>query len=566
MNPPDQPEFPATSTPNPEEESARASMPSSDDDSASAESSRPVGPDLRAWARRLLVCNPFFLCSAALVLFGVGRLSTDDRLFVSDVQNLCFNFFSLQFYSVTLIATALLLVRRRIWYDSALLVVLDHTLVLVPFVLISHASLESLGLAWTLISTGLLLLGSRALAIRRRYPEFHLPGRALVLGAVLLAANVALPLLARATLDRDVLDWEIPNRLLWLYAMPIIAAGANGLPRPDPRRHGGPGPGRPWLPLLIYGLWTTGSGVHVWCLSHICGLPFHPSLLAPALLAAGWTLHRRLTDCLREPPVPTQVVSLIVTAVIPLLAYGQPAVFLTLAAFNFTVYAAVWLRPGSSASLQPVARHLAILTFALLVSAVPPGWIRPYYRPVSEAQLVAMAVAFFLMLHAIGSRRPELGLIGAAAFGLTLFGVFRPPSPHLGWQGTMVFLMLHSLRWGDRWEASLHPLRALALGAWCLETLIAARAAVPVDAVGLGAATMVLLPWGWRWWKTRERIAMLQVFASGLVALAAPANWSRHWAQQHSSPGLSALAGSFLLLAIGTWLALRRHRQPAAGE
>src|SRR5262245_42382040 len=86
------------------------------------------GTNLRAWLRRLLFCNPFFLCSAALLLFGVNRLSTEDRLFTSDVQNLLFNFFSLQAYEVALILTALFLARRRIWYDSALLVVLEHSL------------------------------------------------------------------------------------------------------------------------------------------------------------------------------------------------------------------------------------------------------------------------------------------------------------------------------------------------------------------------------------------------------------------------------------------------------
>ena len=29
------------------------------------------------WVKRFLVCNPFYLCSAAVFLFGINRLSID---------------------------------------------------------------------------------------------------------------------------------------------------------------------------------------------------------------------------------------------------------------------------------------------------------------------------------------------------------------------------------------------------------------------------------------------------------------------------------------------------------
>ena len=94
----------------------------------------------RYWARRLLVCNPFFLCSAALLLFGVNRLSIDPGFLTDETHNLLFNFFALQCYEGLVVVTAVVLARRRIWYDSALLVVLDSGLVLVPFMLISQAA------------------------------------------------------------------------------------------------------------------------------------------------------------------------------------------------------------------------------------------------------------------------------------------------------------------------------------------------------------------------------------------------------------------------------------------
>jgi hypothetical protein len=44
--------------------------------------------DWRHWARRLLVCNPFFLCSAALLLFGVNRLSLSRMKFCATFKSI----------------------------------------------------------------------------------------------------------------------------------------------------------------------------------------------------------------------------------------------------------------------------------------------------------------------------------------------------------------------------------------------------------------------------------------------------------------------------------------------
>jgi len=57
--------------------------------------SPPAPSNWRDWARRLLVCNPFFLCSAALLLFGINRLSGEDKLFRDEIQSLLFNFSAL---------------------------------------------------------------------------------------------------------------------------------------------------------------------------------------------------------------------------------------------------------------------------------------------------------------------------------------------------------------------------------------------------------------------------------------------------------------------------------------
>jgi len=52
--------------------------------------------------------------------------------------NLFFNYGALQFYEWLVVVTAIILARRKIWYDSALLAVVEKRLVLVPFMLISQ--------------------------------------------------------------------------------------------------------------------------------------------------------------------------------------------------------------------------------------------------------------------------------------------------------------------------------------------------------------------------------------------------------------------------------------------
>ena len=70
------------------------------------------------WLRRLFACNPFYLASAAPLLFGCYRISVDPAFLPDETVQLIFNFFSLQSYEVLIVLTAVFLARRRIWYDS----------------------------------------------------------------------------------------------------------------------------------------------------------------------------------------------------------------------------------------------------------------------------------------------------------------------------------------------------------------------------------------------------------------------------------------------------------------
>src|ERR1700676_2991560 len=78
---------------------------------------KPSKP-LSWWFRKLLACNPFYLVSAALLLFGCYRISIDATFLKKEAAQLAFNYSSVQFYEILLVITAIFLARRRIWYAA----------------------------------------------------------------------------------------------------------------------------------------------------------------------------------------------------------------------------------------------------------------------------------------------------------------------------------------------------------------------------------------------------------------------------------------------------------------
>ena len=63
---------------------------------------RPLG----YWLKRFFACNPFYLVSAALLLFGLYRVSLDTEVLVKETTQLAFNFGSLQVYEILLVGTS----------------------------------------------------------------------------------------------------------------------------------------------------------------------------------------------------------------------------------------------------------------------------------------------------------------------------------------------------------------------------------------------------------------------------------------------------------------------------
>lgn len=510
----------------------------------------PLPPihDWRWWARRLLVCNPFFLVSAALLLFAINRLSTDPGFLGGEEAKLLFNFGTLQIYGGLLVLTAIALARRGVWYDSSLLVVVEHGLVLVPFILIAQAALIGQRLAAALIFAGAAAVAIRAGVIRRWFSRFNLPARALALGAGILALNVVMPLWFRQVVaTRSVEDWVGPNRFLWLAALPVLAAGANLLPRP--RGFGGLQPERPWLPLFIYGFWFAGTGVQAASIGYLgTGSALTFALLTPCLVAAGWTLLNRLGDFLPAPGLFALRTNMGAIALLPLLAWREPGLLLATSLLNLGGFLVIALR--SRPELRPRARQLALLSAGFAGLGLPAEWILLLHPGWGRLELAfALAGGAALVMSGF-SRHPVVGVAaGIIVFaGLGEFG--RRFSAGERWQIAFAMVLAHSLRWPAT-SADANNFRRVVAGAWLI-TVFASSSSGAWSAELQGVALLGL--WAGHSYLTHAWNLRVLPATAALGVAEAPIRWFA----AHASTGVIALVGSFALFATGAWFAWHR--------
>jgi hypothetical protein len=503
---------------------------------------------LQVW-RLTVACNPFFLISAALLLLAVASLSTDPGFMVGERQKLFFNFGALQGYACLLVGTALVLASRRIWYDSALLVALEHALILAPFILLSGAALAGLGLAAALALSGATAAVIRVCAVRRWYGRYNLPPRALALGAVLLAANVALPLWFRAVVEAtSVTEWPEPNRWIWLIALPAAAAAANLLPKP--RARGVCAPEMAWTPLMIYGLWLAGSITHVLAVAYLGkGAAVTPDLTAPLALVLAWTLVNRSGD-LMERPSPTALFVLYPFVIaVPLLAVENPLIAFVLAAVNVTAFLTV-------ASRRAALRRWAIAGAwcSLLIVALFAPWEHLATMPhrVGELrQLHPFAAAAIAAAWCAGSRKWRVALLG----GFCLFFAGQLAEPPVGgaclWRLALLYVLGHSVRWPasdpeSRW------FRRIIMALWVLTS--------GMSQLPWLESALLLAIWGLIWRVDHHRppwtVPCLSMVAPlvNLADTAAPT-------VSAPAPGLFLLGFSLAFFAVGAAIAWRRRPQ-----
>jgi hypothetical protein len=529
---------------------------------AAARASHPTPRGFSYWARVLLVCNPFYLVSAALLLCGLYLVSDDAHFPGRETAQLTFNFTALQFYEALLAATAIMLARRRIWYDSTLLVGLENLFVLVPFILVTQAAWVGQPMLWTMCLIAAAMAVARFAGLKRFFSELNLPHGLLAVGLVLLAANVALALafhhyneLKIGTKPTDGAAFEL-NQYSWFLLLPLLVGLANCLPRDQ--QSGDLLPQRCGLPTGIFSLWLMATTIHLYCLGYVYNFDWTLLFVVPALWALAWTVRNRVRDFCTAPAL--DLALLVPPALITLLAAvnGGYTMFLALTALNIAAYSFCFLKKRANW----LALNLAVLSLGALCW----GLLSQFQTRVPVVDAGIRWPVAFLAIYAsfwiFRSRNPKLGVLGAVLFALAS-GAFVGNSVSgsgLPMQFGFIFLLLHSLSWEDERHASAHVARIFGCSLWIADCLFLLWARLPHahSIVWTGASILIAVSvavrcWRGVWLKPAVPIAAVTVLmlhpflvAAGLL--------------QSFPAGMLAVLGSFLLFALGTLAALTKSR------
>jgi hypothetical protein len=538
--------------------------PSSSDESATApllESPIPETPRRFTRLRRCLACNPFYLVSAALLLFGIVRISNDTSFLLTEQSQLTFNFISLEVYEILLVATAILLARRCIWYDSTLLAALENMFLFIPFILLSQAALIEQRIIWGLSLTAALLAATRFAGLKRFFTQLNLPGRALSLGAIILAVNATLPIVYR-TLHQTKFGTKLnagpaylTNEYVWLFVLPALVALVIFLPRLA--TVGERPPERSWLPAGFLAAWLTATVVHLYCLGYVYDFDRHWEWAAPSLWVLAWIVVARLNRFLPERLWSLQPALLPLPALITLLAASAlgNAIFLVLTMLNMVAYGVLFFRPGRNR----LALHLCFGSLIALLAGVPEHWTHPLLAGFSHESCAAMAAAGYFVVWTAMSRNPKLAIMATFLIVASGCAFAQGEGPMLPWaiQGGLVFLLLHSLRWDDQEYQGAAVVRQLTALCWVAHCWAWAHSGDMPWMVCLPGLIVLVACVAARWWRGHWEHFML-LPAAALAILAGPANL----ASSHISTipdGLLAVCGSFALFGLGTILALTKH-------
>ena len=511
------------------------------------------------WLQKVFACNPFYPISAALLLYGCYRVSLDAPLLNLETARLLFNFSSVQIYEVLLVFTAIFLARRRLWYDSTLLVGLENLLVFVPFIFISLAALIDSGMALTMSLAGAAVTTLRFGSLKKFFTELNLPGRVLKIGAAFLAFNVALPLLYRHFGETKVSihiaagPAYVMNEFSWLLILPVVLALANVLPRAG--AGGDLPPQHRWLPTGMFTLWLAVSVTHLLALDYIYQFQFRGELFAPFFWVLAWTAWRRLAG---NNFLPRHAL-LIPPALTPLFAFAPSGhkTFFILVGLNLAAYLAVSLRDRQNY----FARHLLAGSALLLAAGLPEAWqqfIAPGRLP---AHWVAAGLTAYLLLYATCSRNPKLAMLGGIITSGMVLALFGNHAGAIHWalQGGFVFFLLHSLRWNDAAHPGAKLVRGVAVAMWVLHALAWVAADTGEGWMTLVTGTLVLGIYGARKIFFGQAGQLIVPLAALLVMFTGPCEMIVIHLRTMPT-GLLAVVASFFLFGLGTVAALtRRH-------
>jgi hypothetical protein len=206
-----------------------------------------------------------------------------------------------------------------------------------------------------------------------------------------------------------------------------------------------------------------------------------------------------------------------------------------------------------------MARQLLLVTFAALAAAIPREWASPAAVEFNREKFIGAAAATYLLLCAVLSRNPKVGLAGAFAAALA-GGMLRGEHGdtfHWALQSGLVFFLLHSLRWQDHEDKGVAGVRIFIGALWILESFVWARTGAPFWQP-ISTAMLVLCVCGLRGYVFKKWAPLTVPVAGVLAALCSPVNLAA--VQLQTTPvGIVAIIASFLLFGAGTVAALTRH-------
>jgi len=408
------------------------------------------GPGLLASSARFLYTqNPFYLISAALILYGLNTALGASSTAASAWALLGI----LAVYTLLMLATALLIVRfGKVWQDARSLLLVIVLLLLALSVSFDEILLRAPGTGRTLLLLGLLfsVLVSESvlecLGIRLR-TWFRVPWCAML--GLFFAYPLALQPLVRLEGTGEIeAQWgaflfPVAAALALLLLLPAIHKGA------DYAKENGTPWRWPWFPWSLFVLLLFGIGVR----SYYLTLSFHVAVpvgldsifglyfLAPIVLAAAvLLLEAGLVS--RKPAVQFAALALPALAVLFSLTAGEgttwtynhflrmftsafgPPIFVTaLAVSAFYVYACV--------RRVRFAPHALALALILCTGAVP-GKVSGIAIPAPALPLFALGVLFtwFVVIR----RFSVFALLAVGAF-LAAFAVAFPGTWFTRWHG-----------------------------------------------------------------------------------------------------------------------------------
>ena len=410
------------------------------------------------------------------------RLSLDSRIFTGELPQLLFNFSSFQFYELLLAGTAIVLARRRIWYDSGLLIGLENLFICVPFLLVSQALLLQNWIAFALCLAGCGLALLRVGALKRWLTELNMPASLLWSGALLLCFNLVWPLLVRLLhKDVSVPIWDGRGLTLmslqWNWIIPAVVALGALLPvRPlvTAMMRNEEVPFFSWrsFPLLALLMWIAGTCVHLCCIGYVYGLPWRVAWLAPAVWMAAWMLWWHRDNLAPENTRATLQRVLLFPPVLIVLASssnGRWTMCLALAVLNALACGAIALFRRDR-----LARHLCTLSVLLVCVFMPhPAVLGGKLGNLDPVPALLGGGLLYIIGWAVLSARPKLGIAGGIclALGLARLLPVAITSLNLAVQVGLIFMLLHSYRWKTDGSSDAATARILCGLYWLAHTI-----------------------------------------------------------------------------------------------